>query len=124
MPVCARHGEQGFHAFACRDVCVAAGTNGPALNVTWWECGLEGQIVFASLLCSQCIADYHLPVSPASLDAPDFPEDVPHNLLAIPVCMRCFEEWRSARDMVVVGGYPGVPVDWYGSQDAEADGRS
>lgn len=101
MPVCGRHGEQGFHAFACRDVCVAVGTNGPALEVTWWECGLEGQTLLASLLRSQCIAQYHLPASPASLDEPGFPEDLPHNLLAIPVCMRCFEERRMAHGLVV-----------------------
>ena len=77
MPVCARHGEQSFHAFACRDVCVAVGTDGPALDVAWWECGLEGQTVFASLLCSACVAQYRLPSSPASLDYPGFPEDVP-----------------------------------------------
>jgi hypothetical protein len=110
MPVCARHGEQGFHAFACRDVCVAVGSNGPALDVAWWECGLEGQTVLASLLCSQCIAKYHLPPSPASVDDPSFPKDVPHNLLAIPVCMRCFEEWRLSRGVSVSGNYPGVPV--------------
>lgn len=110
MPVCARHGEQGFHAFACRDVCVAVGTGGPAMDVAWWECGLEGRPVLASLLCAGCITQYRLPASPASLDDPGFPEDVPPDLLAIPVCVRCFDEWRQARGVSVIGNYPGVPT--------------
>jgi hypothetical protein len=121
MPVCAQHGEQGFHAFACRDVCAAVATNGPALDVTWWECGLDGQVVFASLVCAGCIAAYRLPPSPASLDGPGLPEDVPHQLLAIPVCMRCFEEWRVPRGVSVVGNYPGIPAGWKSSPDAEPD---
>ena len=103
MPVCARHRQQGFHAFACRDVCVAVSTQGEALDVIWWECVLEGRTVLASLLCSQCISQYQLPTSPASLDDPNFPENVRHNLLAIPICMRCFEEWRTTRGVVVAG---------------------
>lgn len=122
MPVCARHGEQGFHAFACRDVCVAVGSGGPALDVVWWEGLLDGEPMFASLLCGGCIATYHLPASPASLDDPQIPEDVPHQLLAIPICMRCFEEWRLARGVSVVGHYPGVPDGWYKASGAEPDG--
>lgn len=79
------------------------------MEVTWWECGLEGQPLIAFLLCSGCIARYRLPTSPASLDDANFPEDVPANDLAIPVCMRCFEEWRSNRGVVVAGAYPGIP---------------
>jgi hypothetical protein len=110
MPICTRHGEQGYHAFACRDVCIALATGGPSIDVAWWRCTLDGQPIFASLLCSECIAQYHLPPSPAALDAPCFPEDGPHNLLAIPVCMRCFEEWRLARGVEVAGDYPGIPA--------------
>ena len=111
MPVCSRHGEQGFHAFACRDVCVAVSTGGPALDVGWWECGLEGQTVLASVVCSKCVEQYHLPPSPASLDDPGFPEDVPHSQLAIPICMRCFDGWRLSHGVVVTGNYPGVPAE-------------
>jgi len=119
MPVCARHGEQGFHAFACRDVCVAVGTGGAALEVTWWQCLLDGESMFASLLCAGCIATHRLPPSPAALDDPRLSEDVPHQTLAVPICIRCFEEWRLARGVSVAGPYPGVPAGWSSSPDAE-----
>jgi hypothetical protein len=110
MPVCPQHGEQGFHAFACRDVFVAVGTGGPALDVFWWECGLDGEPIFASLLCATCIADHRLPPSPASLNDPAISDDIPAHLLAVPICMKCFAEWRQARGVMVRGNYPGDPA--------------
>jgi hypothetical protein len=98
---------------------LAVGAGGPALGVTWWECGLDGQVVFASLLCEECIAAYRLPPSPASLEDPRLSDNIPAQLLAVPICMRCFEEWRLARSVTVAGPYPGVPASWYESLSAE-----
>jgi hypothetical protein len=87
---------------------MAVATDGPALSVEWWECGSDGQPVFAGVMCSGCISQYHLPPSPASLEDPNLPDDVPSHLFT-PICMRCFETWRTTRGMSVGGNYPGAP---------------
>jgi hypothetical protein len=109
MPICSKHGVQGFHAFACRDVDIAVACDGPAVDVVWWECSLDDELVFSSLVCAGCITKFHLPPSPASLNDSSIPEGVDPNLLATPVCMKCFEAWRKARGVSVSGNYPGIP---------------